>query len=67
MRFGLIDAGSSEFPVRRLCKVLAVSQSGYFAWRSRPAWPTATRGSRAAGACPFELSPLEGDVIAVRA
>src|SRR5215210_9075832 len=37
MRFGLIDAAKSEFPVRRLCQVLAVSQSGYFAWRSRPA------------------------------
>ena len=39
MRFGLIDAAKEEFPVRRLCKVLEVSQSGYFAWRSRPASP----------------------------
>src|SRR5215207_6780970 len=37
MRFRLIDAAKEEFPVRRLCKVLGVSQSGYFAWRSRPA------------------------------
>ena len=37
MRFELIDAGSEEFPVQRLCKVLGVSQSGYFAWRNRPA------------------------------
>jgi putative transposase len=37
MRFGLIDAAKNEFPVRRLCQVLAVSQSGDFAWRSRPA------------------------------
>jgi putative transposase len=37
MRFQLIDAAKEEFPVRRLCKVLGVSQSGYFAWRSRPA------------------------------
>ena len=36
MRFQLIDAAKKEFPVRRLCKVLGVSQSGYFAWRSRP-------------------------------
>jgi putative transposase len=37
MRFQLIDAGSEEFPIQRLCKVLGVSQSGYFAWRRRPA------------------------------
>jgi putative transposase len=37
MRFRLIDAAKKEFPVQRLCKVLEVSQSGYFAWRGRPA------------------------------
>jgi putative transposase len=37
MRFQLIDAAKKEFPVQRLCKVLGVSQSGYFAWTSRPA------------------------------
>jgi putative transposase len=37
MRFQLIDAAKEEFPVQRLCKVLEVSQSGYFAWRGRPA------------------------------
>ncbi len=37
MRFQLIDAAKEEFPVQRLCKVLGVSSSGYFAWRSRPA------------------------------
>jgi putative transposase len=37
MRFQLIDAAKKEFPVQRLCKVLGVSQSGYFAWKSRPA------------------------------
>ena len=39
MRFALIDAAKEDFPVRRLCQVLEVSQSGYFAWRSRPASP----------------------------
>jgi putative transposase len=37
MRFQLIDAAKEEFPVQRLCQVLGVSPSGYFAWRSRPA------------------------------
>ena len=37
MRFQLIDAAKEEFLVQRLCKVLGVSSSGYFAWRSRPA------------------------------
>jgi putative transposase len=37
MRFRLIDAAKESFPVTRLCQVLGVSQSGYFAWRSRPA------------------------------
>ncbi|BDA82973.1 transposase (plasmid) [Aureimonas sp. SA4125] len=37
MRFELIDAAKEEFPVQRLCKVLGVSSSGYFAWKDRPA------------------------------
>jgi len=32
-----IDQAKNEFPVQRLCKVLGVSQSGYFAHRNRPA------------------------------
>jgi putative transposase len=37
MRFKLVDAAKKDFPVQRLCKVLEVSPSGYFAWKSRPA------------------------------
>ena len=37
MRFTFIDAAKAEFPIQRLCQGLEVSQSGYFAWRSRPA------------------------------
>ena len=37
MRFALIDTAKAEFPAHRLCSVLGVSQSGYFAWKDRPA------------------------------
>ena len=36
MRFRLIENRRGEFPVTRLCKVLDVSPSGYYAWRGRP-------------------------------
>ena len=36
MRFELIDQAKKDFPVQRLCKVLDVSPSGYFAWKARP-------------------------------
>lgn len=35
MRFKLIDKAKKQFPVCRLCLVLGVSESGYFAWRHR--------------------------------
>lgn len=37
MRFQLIDQAKKDFPVHRLCQVLGVSKSGYFAWKDRPA------------------------------
>jgi len=37
MRFKLVDQAKKDFPVHRLCHVLGVSQSGYFAWKDRPA------------------------------
>jgi putative transposase len=37
MRFALIDGAKAQFPVHRPRRVPGVGQSGYFAWRDRPA------------------------------
>jgi len=39
MRYQFIQAHQDEFPVRRLCSVLGVSPSGYYAWQGRPVSP----------------------------
>lgn len=36
MKFDFIDAKKASFPVSKLCKVLGVSRSGYYASRTRP-------------------------------
>lgn len=37
MRFQLIDRARQDSPVHRLCRVLGVSRSNYFASKDRPA------------------------------
>lgn len=37
MTFGFIEAEKASFPISRMCSVLGVSQSSFFAWQERPA------------------------------
>ena len=63
MRFRLIDAAKAEFPIQRMCAVLGVSQSGYFAWKGRPACRRQQEDmvllAQSVRPSPFRTAPME--------
>ena len=63
MRFTFIDRAKIEFPVQRLCDVLGVSQSGYFAWKNRPAEVLKVPAALAAGIAPEVCRRQRDDMI----
>ena len=46
MRFAFIAAEKAAFPVRLLCRTLAVSRAGFYAWQARPPAPRARADER---------------------
>ena len=36
MKYAFIEQYRVQYPVRRMCPVIRVSRSGYYAWRGRP-------------------------------
>jgi putative transposase len=46
VRFRFIEAEKAEYGVGRLCRVLGVAPSGYYAWRRRPASARATQDAQ---------------------
>jgi putative transposase len=49
MRYAYIRANSTAWPVRRLCDLLNVHPSGYYAWRKQPRSSRAKENQRLTG------------------
>ncbi|MFQ5847144.1 MAG: IS3 family transposase [Candidatus Methylomirabilales bacterium] len=50
MRYAFIRTAPAGHPVGRLCRVLGVSRSGYYAWRTRPASARSAANAQLLGA-----------------
>jgi transposase InsO family protein len=46
VRFRFIEAEKAFYPIRLICRCLAVSRSGYYAWRRRPSSARAEQDAR---------------------
>jgi putative transposase len=46
VRFRFVEAEKAHYPIRLICRCLAVSRSGYYAWRKRPSSERASRDRR---------------------
>ncbi len=59
MRFALIDGEKAEFPVRTMCRVLDVSESGFFAWKRAACQPAPAGRHGLSGAYSDRLRVIE--------
>jgi transposase InsO family protein len=57
LKFEFIDMNHSDFPVETMCEVLAVSPSGYYAWRGR----SASARARANDALEVEIRAIHAE------
>ena len=49
MRYAFIQRHAQEYSVRRMCKVMQVHPSGYYAWKAAPQSPRAKDDQRLVG------------------